>query len=57
MKGERTLLSNKEDEIGELKQEIELLNDEIDTIIELLEKKGILANQHTLMVSYSNVDG
>ena len=50
-------MSNKDDEVGELKQEIDLLNDEINILVELLEKKGILINQHTLMVSYSNVDG
>jgi len=55
LKGE--LLSSKDDEIGELKQEIDLLNDEINTLVELLEKKGILTNQHTLIVSYSNLDG
>lgn len=50
-------MSNKDDEIGELKQETDLLNDEINALVELLELKGILTNQHTLMVSYSNVDG
>ena len=50
-------MSNKDEEIGELKQEIDLLNDEIKILVELLEKKGILTSQHTLMASYSNVDG
>ena len=50
-------MSNKDDEIGELKQALDLLNDEINTLVELLEKRGILTNQHTLMVSCSNVDG
>jgi hypothetical protein len=57
MKDKGKLLSNKNDEIEELKQELDLLNDEINTLVELLEKRGILTNQRTLMVSYSNVDG
>ena len=50
-------MSNKGDEVEELKQALDLLNEEINTLFELLEKKGILTNQQALMVSYSNVDG
>src|SRR5271157_5656385 len=57
MDDEGKLLSNKNDEIEELTQALDLLNDEINTLVELLEKRGILTNQRTLMVSYSNTDG
>ena len=57
MEDKGKLLSNKNDEIEELTQALDLLNDEINTLVELLEKRGILTNQRTLMVSYSNTDG
>jgi hypothetical protein len=57
MEDEGKLLSNKNDEIEELTQALDLLNDEINTLVELLERRGILTNQRSLMISCSNADG